>query len=60
MTRRLAKLTAGPVLRTLAGAQARVELLGVADLFALTSHYNCRLGRLPRRLWTGKRKRKVE
>ena len=60
MTTRLAKLTAGPVLRTLGGARARVDHLGVADLFVLTAHYNCRLGRLPRLLWTGKRKRKVD
>ena len=58
MSDRLAFLTTGPALRTLAGARSRIGHIGLADLFALRARFPAAsLEALHRRLWTGKRKR---
>jgi len=55
---RIERLQNGPVLRTLRGCLARIKHLSVADLFLLTTHYDCRVKALERKLWTGRRPRK--
>jgi len=45
--RRIAALTTGAVLRTLAGTQVRIAALDWADVTRLMRHYGCSLQELP-------------
>ncbi|MEN6425198.1 MAG: hypothetical protein ABFE13_07535 [Phycisphaerales bacterium] len=57
---RIERLTAGPVLRTLAGTRARLAALDWQDLRLLCRHFGTDIGGLESCLWTGRRRRPVQ
>lgn len=53
---RVAMLTRGPVLRTLAGTRGRIAALDWDDVRLLCRHYNCSIEDLELRMWSGRAK----
>lgn len=54
---RIEFLTRGPVLRTLRGTRARIELMNWDDLLLLLRHFGCGIEELDYRLWQPRRTR---
>ena len=58
--RRIALLTTGPVLRTLAGTRARLAAPDWPDLQGLCRHFGTDISGLEICLWTGRRKSSIK
>jgi hypothetical protein len=57
---RIRQLTTGPVLRTLSGCRRRIDLCGWDEIKLLLGYYHCGIEELDYRMWTGRRKPKIE
>ena len=55
---RVAALTSGPVVQTLAGTRRRIELLSWQEVQLLLRHFGCSLEELDVRMWNSKRNRR--